>query len=175
MFILALIIAIVIGYIIKGKLSNLQYAEIKAIWLIFLSFFIEFVINMLISRDIITKGTLTLSLDLVMYLMIFAFTFINRKSKFLLIMGVGFLLNAIPIFANGGAMPVGVEAAKAVSLDLNVEKVGLYVLANSETRFAFLGDIIPVNFIVQQAASIGDFVAAAGLIGFIVVNMRKKS
>jgi hypothetical protein len=175
MFILALILAIVIGYVIKGKLSNLQYAEIKAIWLIFVSFFIEFVINMLISRDIITRGSITFSLDLVMYILIFTFTFVNRKNKFLLTMGIGFLLNAIPIFSNGGAMPVSAEAAKAVSMELDVEKFGLYVLANSETSFGFLADIIPVDFIVQQVASIGDFIAAAGLIGFITSSMRKKS
>ena len=37
-------------------------------------------------------------------------------------MGLGFLLNAIPIFLNGGAMPVSAKAAEIAGITLNISR-----------------------------------------------------
>ena len=69
-----------------------------------------------------------------MYVLLAAFIYFNRKNKYIVLMGLGFLLNAIPIFLNGGAMPVSAKAAETAGLTLNMSKEGLYTLINENTR-----------------------------------------
>ena len=88
-------------------------------------------------------------------------------------MGLGFLLNAIPIFLNGGAMPVSAKAAEIAGITLNISKEGLYSLINGNTRLWFLGDIFPLTFLMHFAISIGDIIAVVGLMLFIITGMKK--
>jgi hypothetical protein len=174
MFVLSCVIALIIGYLLKGRLRNLEYVEVKSLYLVIVGFSIEVIIIILIRTGVLSHGWITLTLDAIMYILLFIFIYLNRKDIYLLIMGVGFILNAIPIFANGGAMPVSEAAAKAIGAEhIDVTKQGLYVLINSETRFWYLGDIIPIVFITRTAASIGDFILAIGLILFIITGMKK--
>ena len=50
MFIEALIFAVIIGYILKGKIKNLENVDIKRTYLVFISFFIEFFIVISIKK-----------------------------------------------------------------------------------------------------------------------------
>jgi len=173
MFIEVLFFSIILGYILKGNLKNLENTDIKSLYLIFVAFFIEFAIVMLIQKGILTRGTLTFVLDLVMYSLLAVFAYTNRKNTFLMLMSIGFLLNAIPIFLNGGAMPVSLRAVKAAGISENVTREGLYRLIDSNTIFWFLGDIIPLTFLRNFAISIGDILAAIGLSLFIITGMKK--
>ena len=175
MFILAIVIAIIIGYLIRGNIRNLETVEFHGIWFVFSGFFIEFLIIMLIRNHIVTKGFITFSLEALMYLLLLLFTFINRRDPFLLMMGFGFLLNAVPIFFNGGTMPVSETAIKAIGLSIDVEKQGLWTLINDNTKFAFLCDIMPMKFLTRFVMSIGDIIAALGLMLFIITGMQKQT
>ena len=108
-----------------------------------------------------------------MYTLLVIFIYFNRKNKYIVLMGLGFLLNAIPIFLNGGAMPVSAKAAETAGLTLNMSKEGLYTLINENTRVWFLGDIIPLTFLRNFAISIGDIIAVLGLMLFIITGMKK--
>jgi len=108
-----------------------------------------------------------------MYILLVIFVYFNRKNKYIVLMGVGFLINAIPIFLNGGAMPVSTKAAETAGLTLNISKEGLYTLINGDTRLWFLGDIIPLTVLRHFAISIGDIITAVGLMLFIITGMRK--
>lgn len=174
MFIEAVIIAVIIGYILKGNIRNLENVEINKLYLAFIGFGIEVVINILIMNGLLARGTLTFILDFIMYLFIFAFAYFNKKSLYLIIMTAGFLLNAIPIFLNGGAMPVSSNAARIAGLTQNVTKEGLYRLIDSSTKFGFLGDVIPLTILRHFAISIGDIIAAIGLMLFIIYGMTAK-
>lgn len=173
MFIEAIIFAIVIGYILNGRIKNLNNVDIKAVGFVFFGFLIEFAIIILIKKNLLSRGYITYFLDFIMYALIFLFAYYNRKNPYLLIMGIGFLLNAIPIFLNGGAMPVGSYAIQKAGLTLNVESEGLYRLVDANTRMWFLGDIIPLTFLRHFAISIGDIVGAIGLMLFIITSMKK--
>jgi hypothetical protein len=109
-----------------------------------------------------------------MYGLLIVFIFINKSNKFIIIIGVGFILNAIAIFSNGGAMPVGVNAAKLMGSADNVNLDGLYILVSSSTRFSFLGDIIYIRYPRPYAISIGDIVMAVGVMLYIVTEMKRK-
>ncbi|MBU3143027.1 DUF5317 domain-containing protein [Clostridium sp. CF012] len=173
MFIEALIFALIIGYILKGNIRNLENVDIKCTYLVFIAFFIEFFIVVSIRKVSFNIGIFTYILDSIMYILLIIFIYFNRKNKYIVLMGLGFLLNAIPIFLNGGAMPVSAKAAEAAGLTLNMSKEGLYSLINENTRVWFLGDIIPLTFLRNFAISIGDIIAVIGLMLFIITGMKK--
>ena len=106
MFIEGLVFAIIIGYILKGRVKNLENVDITRTYLVFISFFIEAFIIIFIRKGIFIIGEFTYILDSIMYILLAVFICFNRKNKYIVLMGAGFLLNAIPIFLNGGAMPV---------------------------------------------------------------------
>jgi hypothetical protein len=175
MFIHAVVIAIIIGYLLKGRLMNIEQIDIKAIWLVIISFFLEFSIVMLIQKGILEKGILTYILDFGMYAILVAFIYINRNNKLIVLMGIGFLLNCIPIFLNGGAMPVGEQAIRISGISININREGLYTIINDETKFWLLGDIIPFIGLRRYVISIGDVIAAIGMMLIIITGMRKQS
>ena len=175
MFIYALIISIILGYLFGGKLKNLKDVEIKAVYLIVIGFIIEFSIVILIKKGYLEKGILTFALDFFMYILIFIFAYKNKKNKWILIMTLGFLLNAAAIFINGGAMPVSKGAMKAAGLSTKVNKEGLYILINSKTILPIICDIIPIKIIRSYVVSIGDLIAAVSMIIFIITGMKNKT
>lgn len=175
MFIHLIILSIIIGYILKGRLSNFEYVELKGSYLIAVGFLIEFGIVMAMRKSIITSGYLTFSMNLLMYILIFIFVYLNRKNVFLLIVGLGAFLNAIVIFLNGGTMPVSAKAYEAAGLTCTVNNEGLYNLIDGSTRLWILGDVIPYTIIGKFVISIGDIVIAVGLMLFIINGMRKRS
>jgi hypothetical protein len=174
MFIEALIVSVIIGYILKGRLKNIDTNSIKVIYLVFTGFFIEAIMVMLIKNGLLVRGNTSYLLDAVMYLLLFIFIYLNRQNKWILLMGIGFFLNALPIFFNGGAMPVSTGAIDIVGITRNVTSEGLYVLINSSTKLSFLGDVIPIKYPRPFAASIGDIIAAIGLMLFIITGMKSK-
>lgn len=174
MFILAIIIAIIIGYILKGSIKNIDASRINAIYLVYIAIVIEAIIKILMKNKYLSLGIITLTLDLVMYGLLMLFIYFNRNIKFILIIGLGFILNAIPIFSNGGAMPVGREALDAIGFAGEVTAHGLYTLVDSNTKFAFLGDVIFLKYPRPNAISIGDIVLAIGIIHFVISEMKTK-
>ncbi|MDV3428207.1 MAG: DUF5317 domain-containing protein [Bacillota bacterium] len=174
MFIEAIIFSVIIGYVLKGRLKNIDIMSIKAIYLVLAGFLIKFIIVISIRHGFLTRGVLTYILYVIQYSLLLIFVIINRKNKYILIMGIGFLLNAVPIFTNGGAMPVSIPAAQSIGLTKQVWTVGLYRAIDGTTRFNFLGDIIPFKLGIAYVFSIGDIVLAVGLFLFIVTGMKKK-
>lgn len=173
MFIMAIVLAMIIGFLTRGSLKNLENIKLHKVSLIFVAFIIEFFVIVLTKNGIVEVGILTFFIDLIMYILIFLFIYFNKKDKFIVVMGVGFLLNAIPIFANGGAMPISSKALKTAGLGVDTIKTGLYVLIDSTTRFAFLGDIIPSTFLRRTVMSIGDIVSALALMMIVILGMKR--
>ena len=174
MFIEVIILSIIIGYIFKGRLKNLEKCSINSVWMVFAAFIIEFLTVILIEKGILIRGTITLILDILMYGLLFIFAYENRKNAFIDIMTFGFLLNAIAIFSNGGAMPVNVKALNIAGMSHNIAKEGLYRAADASTRFWILCDVMPKTFLRKFVVSIGDIIAALGIMGFIICGMKKK-
>jgi hypothetical protein len=175
MFIISIAAAIVLGYIFGGRIKNLENIKLKAIYLIFISFGLELLIVICMGKGLFRIGTTTYILDVIMYSMLLIFVILNKRNINISIMGVGFLLNSIPIFLNGGAMPVSQEAIKIAGFNPNISSEGLYTIIDSSTRLWFLGDIIPIRFISSFIISIGDIFTAIGLILLIITGMKNKN
>lgn len=174
MFIQGIIVAIIIGYALKGRLKNFERVQLKGIYLVTISFSIEFLVVISIRKNIINQGIITYMIDLAMYIVLFYFVYLNKRDPFILMIGLGSLLNAIPIFLNGGSMPVSHEAVVKLGANMDVTKMGLYNFINSNTRFWFLGDIFPYKAVIKVVMSIGDIIIVIGLMLFIITGMKNK-
>ena len=175
MFIQALILAVMIGYLLKGRLRNFEYVKIRGVYCIILPFLFQSIMNLLVRLGYIHASLITLIIDILLYVLLLYFTFINRKDPFILIMGFGFLLNGIVIIINGGVMPVSYQSYLMAGIPSHVivRSIGLYKLIDETTRLWFLGDIFPLKFIIKYVFSIGDVFIALGLVLFTVNGMKK--
>jgi uncharacterized membrane protein len=174
MFLLALIIAVLIGFLLRGSLKNIDAANIKGLYFVFIAVVLEFIMIRLIKNDYLAIGALTYCLDLVMYAMLLIFIYLNRRNKWIILVGVGVVLNAVVIFSNGGAMPVNIESIRALGFTGQVSSQGLYVELHEGTWFKFLADIIPIKYPKPGLASIGDIVEVIGLALYVISEMQTK-
>ena len=175
MFIQALILGVILGYLLKGRLKNLEYVKIRGVYIVILPFLFQSIMNLLIRLGYIHPSVITLIIDILLYLLLLYFTFLNRKNPFILIMGLGFLLNGIVISINGGNMPVSYRSSLMAGLPnyARIEDIGLYKLIDGETKLWFLSDIFPLKLGIKYVFSIGDVFIALGLILFTISGMKK--
>ena len=105
-----------------------------------------------------------------------ALTFLvrNRMRSGVPLVGLGLVLNAVVVAANG-AMPVSRYAAERAGVQVDVIAVGAdprHVLAEDETVLRWLGDVVPVPLPLRpEVVSPGDMLVAAGLAQFVVAGM----
>lgn len=109
--------------------------------------------------------------------LLLAFAWSNRHNVGIAVIGLGLLMNAAVITANGGQMPVdaGQLAAKGQLQEMvDLEQAGMwssFAVSNEDTRLFFLGDrlLMPRPVIEPVVLSLGDFVIAAGILLFLLV------
>ncbi len=174
MFIQVIVLAIILGLVFKGNLKNLSNLKFEGIYYLVAAFLLEAAVIISIRKGLLTLGTLTTLSDILMYTLLLIFIIKNMKDPLIVMVGIGFMLNAIPIFANGGMMPVTINAVHAAGLTDKVGTMGLYHLVDSGTRFWFLGDIIPYTFINKNIISIGDLVLSLGIMFIIIRGMKRE-
>ena len=172
MFIQAIVLAVIIGLILGGNLRNLAYLKIEGIYIALAAFILDAAGIWTVRMGILNVGNVTLIFDIVMYALLLVFMMMNRRNPYMVIMGVGFMLNALVIFANGGAMPVGAAAMHAAGLHFNVSTQGLYMPVTAATRLWYLGDLIPYTFLNINIVSIGDIMSALGIMLLIITSMK---
>ena len=61
MFLFSVILGVVLGYLLKGNLENLNNLEIKGWWLIVLGFLVEFIMKVFLKSGHLQIGNLTYS------------------------------------------------------------------------------------------------------------------
>lgn len=175
MLIEVVLLAVIVGFILKGNIKNLKDADLIHIELIFIGFAVETAVVLLIRNGIMLGGTLTYLLHLSMYILLFIFVYLNRKYYEILVMGAGFLLNALAIFTNGGVMPVSAGAMESAGMGNMVGIIssqGLYKLVDDKTFLSFLCDVIPRPYPRPFVISIGDIVIAAGVFLLVLKLMK---
>lgn len=100
----------------------------------------------------------------------------NRHLQSLRLVLLGVLLNALVIAANGGRMPVDLDAARATGLNTSGLLAGTdvkHVAAGVNARLAFLGDVIPLP-VLDRVISVGDVAILLGLFLLVQDLMGKK-
>jgi hypothetical protein len=108
------------------------------------------------------------------YLLLFIFVLANRRHLGLAIIGVGLLLNFLPIASNGGLMPVSPETVVRAGLADRLDELEIgepvsrtknILLEEEDTHLRFLSDrLVLDNPADVRAFSIGDVIIAGGLV-----------
>ncbi len=162
---LVLVVAIIVGLARGGKLSNLTEIRVRAWWLLFLGFGLQFA-SVFLPVD---KHDLAVALILSAYVPLLIFVWLNRKKAGLWMAGIGVLMNFTVIALNTG-MPVMLEAVKVAGGAANMALGAKYVMLDDTTRLAFLADVIPLP---KNVISLGDVFLAIGVGVFLEDQIRR--
>ncbi len=174
-----LFIGLAAGFLMKGKLSNLENLPLKHLWLVFAGLLVQLLIFPTPWWSPIITGDTTYY-HYASYILVALFFVVNWRMLTLWVMGLGMLLNAIVITANGGFMPADPDAIACAGHERvadAVRTVGEYanvVFMDETTQLNFLGDwiCIPAWIPAASAISIGDVVLMMGLALLIAMGMR---
>jgi len=178
-FLYALGVGILAGYVLHGQLRRLPSLPFRALWLIPLALLIQLLIFPLFSgRPLISAATPTL--HLLSYAILFLWLLLNLSVRPVWAIGLGALLNAVVVLANAGYMPSSATALEraglgSVAAALLVERTyGNVVLMGADSRLDVLGDwfFVPSWIPGATAFSIGDVLILAGLVWLVVRGMR---
>lgn len=181
MFILyAVIIGIIAGYLRGGRLKNIIQRPLKHVWLAVSGFLVQIVIFSDIPAFQLENPALAVFYG-ISYLLIFAFVIVNRKVPGIILIGVGMILNATAIFANGGHMPTSLENFEKTGIEQSeVEALRQGSTTNNsqvitdDTILPWLGDIfyIPSWMPFSNVFSIGDLFITAGVCMYFIFCMK---
>lgn len=178
-FLYALGVGILAGYVLHGRLRRLPSLPFRVLWLIPLALLIQLLIFPLFSgRPLISVATPTL--HLLSYAILFLWLLLNLAVRPVWAIGLGALLNAVVVLANAGYMPSSATALEraglgSVAAALLVERTyGNVVLMGVDSRLDVLGDwfFVPSWIPGATAFSIGDVLILAGLVWLVVRGMR---
>ena len=175
----AVLIGVVLGYVLRGRITNLSGLRLRSLWLVGVAILIQFAIFPLFSSRALFPYA-TAELHLASYGLLFLFFIINYRVWALLVIALGSISNLAVIALNGGRMPSSVHALICAGQPEIARKIatngvmGNVVLMGEKTRLNFLGDwlYLPHGVPLATAFSIGDLTIAIGLIILIVWGMR---
>lgn len=170
----AFILSILIGFIRRGKLSNLAHVPLRHFYL----FILPLVIFAAAYAAMRATGNESLlpyvrAANVLQYVVLLAAIVLNLHLGGMWLAGVGTFLNALVLAVNGGVMPVGMNALRTAGLtDLLHSKQDFirHAIMSSETHLKAIADIIPIPgfaFIMPQVASIGDLLIAVAVFIFV--------
>jgi hypothetical protein len=174
MFLISILLGVTLGFLFRGNLRDFTHIKLNRLYIIFIGFGIELVVKVLMKYGLLKIGVYTCISDVIMYILLVVFVYFNRKNLFIVIMGIGSILNAIVIFSNGGVMPVSQSAMDSIARGITPANYGLYASINDTANFWFLSDIFYFKFTGPFIYSIGDIISVAGMIMLIVAGMRGK-
>ncbi len=173
----AFALAVALGLLRGGQLSQLKSLPLQSYWLALVALLIQVILvytNLLLALDR-TVHAVVLALT---YGLLALFVWRNRQLPGMWLVGIGLLANTLVIFANGGYMPITYDALVAAGHGRLVSSTasGTLVLSSkdvlltiAETRFWLLSDIfvIPPPFPIPSVFSLGDAVIALGMFQLI--------
>lgn len=165
---LVLLSAVVVGWVAGGRVRNLASIQLRRTWLIFVAVAVQLALGVVTLAggpgEELGRPLLGLS-----HAAVLAFIGANRHQPGMLLVLLGFGLNAAVIVANG-AMPVSPEALRQVGGAAAVDP-GKHELLTGGTALPLLADVIPVP-VLRSVISVGDLVLATGVGRLTVVRMR---
>jgi hypothetical protein len=162
----AVLLGLLLGRIRGGSLSRLAQLPVRLPWLAGLAWLIQIVLfasPLGAALDTWVAAAIHYASIALVGIVIVA----NRATPGMALFGLGLLLNATVITANGGFMPVSESALMAVGDTASTaalqrgERIQKAVLMRPESPVWFLGDVLPFPPL-GKVYSAGDLVAALG-------------
>ncbi|MGZ5354174.1 MAG: DUF5317 domain-containing protein [Actinomycetota bacterium] len=175
LFIPIIALAILVGYLLRGRLSRLEHLQLRWWWFVLAGLVVQFfpLPEGEGGRDLLVRtGVLAIS-----YGLLLLFAVANLRLPGMWLIALGLACNGLVIVANGG-MPVGEEAlqdsGQTELLEVLIEQgADKHHLLADDDVLTFLADVIAVPAPVGQVISIGDVFVYAGLMWLIVWAMRE--
>lgn len=184
MFLETFILAIIVGFLLKGKPGNIANTPLRGAPFIFLGLIlrnIAIIFKLPFLNQHMDTIILIAPVLFVCSFALLAFGVLLNFSRWpMIIVFAGVFLNFVVVLANQGYMPVssiglkfaGYDMSKITStkLDLN------HILITTQTKLPFLSDIIaiPKPYPFPGMLSIGDVVMCMGLFFFVIIGMTTK-
>ncbi len=172
-----ILLAILIGFLRKGNLKGFASLHIRFGWVFPLLLLTQWGIFLLQNKYNMV-GTISNYVFIAIYILGITLLWLNRRlglGVWLILLGV--LLNFVVMGANGGRMPVSMEAAgyldPSYGQALQEGYYGKHTPLTDDTYLGFLGDVIPLPefYPRQQVISIGDIIMNIGIFLFIQMLM----
>ncbi|RNB92623.1 hypothetical protein EDM56_00285 [Brevibacillus fluminis] len=160
------VVSFVIAFLRRGRIREMP--QFHSLWALGISILLQ-----IGSAFVGEYAGLLVSISYVFTLLFF---YSNREHEDMRIFMIGWLLNALVIWANYGRMPVDLEQATKVPFPLETLIAGTdfkHVLLNEETNLPFLADFIYKPFYFKRVISIGDLFVILGTFLLVQRIMNK--
>lgn len=157
-------IAVVVSLLRGGSLRRLADSDLRWTWLLFAGVAIQVVVDLAAARGLI-GGALSYGGIAASQVVVLLWVLVNRRRRGMALVGLGLLMNAVVIGANG-AMPVDPDAMRRLGVEDRGVAPGKHELMTAETRLPWLADVIPVPPI-RTVVSVGDVVLALGVAALV--------
>lgn len=173
LFVLAvLVISVALSYARGGRLSRVADARLRASWLLFVGVAFQLLVDIGVGRGVLPDaGLVGYLLLLASQLLVVVWVALNWQLPGMVLVLGGLVLNAIVIAANG-AMPVDIEAVRALGFEDAELPLGKHTVMTEDTLLPWLADIFVLTPL-RTVISVGDIVLAAGLIPLTHALMRR--
>jgi uncharacterized protein DUF5317 len=164
-----------IGFARGGSLAQLAQIPIRWPWLAGLAWLVQ--VALFVSPLAPALQPWEIVIYLLSVVLLGMVILANRTLPGVALFGVGLLLNAATMAANGGYMPVSEAALRATGETANLEALQAgdrrqkAVLMRADSPLWFLGDVLPLPAI-GKVYSVGDLVAAAGVLLIVAQGMQ---
>lgn len=167
-----IIISVVLGLCRGGGFRSFADLRLKYGWIFPVLLAVQLIV--FVTQNKFTWiAAISPYLFIAIYVIGLLFLWMNRNQNGFMLIWIGVLLNFIVMMANGGRMPVSLEAATILDPAFTAYlKEGLYAkhqMLTDASLFGFLGDIIPIThpYPREQVISIGDVIMNIGIFIFI--------
>jgi hypothetical protein len=172
LWIAALVLGLVAGFVAGGRLDNLARLRFRWPWLI---------VGVLVVRAAVVATPLR-GVEGIQYVYLVALTALVAWTVWQIelvrgtwLVAVGSVLNLVVIAANGARMPVAPEVAGSL---VRSGHLGQYTLITADTNLGWLADWIalpgPVR-VLAEAYSPGDVIVALGIGVVVALAMRSQA
>lgn len=166
-----LVLAVVIGYAVGGRLSALAELKVRLAWVAIVGLALQ---SIPLPSRVLSFVALYLSFAL---LLVFAAVNVRRQAVPFVAILLGVVLNFTVIAVNGG-MPVTRDALVASGQEDTLDELTdhgwvKHHLAGPDDQLLFLGDVVGIRQI-GQIVSIGDVLAYLGVAWLVVSAMRRR-
>jgi hypothetical protein len=163
-----LAVSVAVGYLRGGRLANYLEDPLRGVFLPIAAFGLEMLLNPI--RRVLpwpSEQWLWIAVS-AEYLLIFIFVFLNRRRRSFWVVAIASVLNFAVIALNGFRMPISPVVHDYAIFENIVERVSAgkmveYVLVGYDAPLWWLGDTIPVLWVVPGLASVGDIGIALGM------------
>jgi hypothetical protein len=157
-----LVLALASALLLGGDVRRLADVHLERVWAVLAALALQILVITIVPD---ADPALLAVVHMASYAFAGYFIWLNRRVPGLVIIGLGWALNALVIAVNGGVMPASPKVAESGSRGVDVGREFLNSRPLDSPRLSFLGDnfSLPQSWPFHNVFSIGDVFIALGV------------